>query len=109
MGEVIDFPGSGEKGVKMAINYFRKTYSSAGLTESEIETAMKELEPIIRQFLVRKVFEFSLNGPFDQEQIDVIEKSHNEAMQNAIRYFDEQIWIALCIIGGLIGRDVLSA
>jgi hypothetical protein len=106
MGEIIDFPGNGEKGIQKALEYFRKTYKKAGLSEKEIELAMEEFEPIVRQFLVRKEFEFNLSGTFDQEQIGLIKSFHNEAMQGAIKYFGEQIWLALCNIGGLIGRNV---
>lgn len=106
MAEVIDFPGNGEEGIQKALEYFRKTYEKAGLSEKEIELAMEEFEPIVKQFLVRKEFEFNLSGIFDQEQVELIKKSHNEAMQGAIKYFGGQIWLALCNIGGLVGRDV---
>ena len=106
MGDVIDFPGTGENGVKKALDYFRKTYAKAGLSSEEVNLAMEEFEPIVRQFLVHKEFEFNLSGPFDPEQIKLIEQSHNEAMQSAIKYFSKNMWLALCNIGGLIGRDV---
>lgn len=106
MGDVVDFPGNGEQGIQKALEYFRNTYKKAGLSENEIELAMEEFEPIVRQLLVRKEFEFNLSGTFDQEQIELIKSSHNDAMQGAIKYFGEQIWLALCNIGGLIGRSV---
>jgi len=106
VGEIIDFPGTGDDGIRKALDYFRKTYAKAGLSPEEVNLAMEEFEPIVRDLLVRKEFEFNLNGPFDSEQIKFIEQSHDDAMQSAIKYFSKNIWLALCNIGGLIGRNV---
>lgn len=106
MGDVIQFPGHGESGIQKALDYFREIYKKAGLDSEEIELAIEEFEPIVRQFLVGKEFELNLTGSFDETQIELITQSHNETMQGAISYFGENIWLALCHIGGLIGRDV---
>ncbi|MBB3062835.1 hypothetical protein [Microbulbifer rhizosphaerae] len=106
MGDVIDFPGHGEQGIRKALDYFRVAYAKAGLSPEEINLAMEEFEPIVRQFLVRKEFEFNLNGQFSPEQVEGIKRAHNEVMGSAISYFSQNIWLALCNIGGLIGRNV---
>jgi len=108
MGKVIEFPGHGEAGIKMALRYFRETYKKAGLSESEISVAMLELEPLIRQFLVRKEFEFDLHGEFTETQVQLISNAHNECIQEAIKYFSNSLWFALCSIAGLIGRGTLN-
>lgn len=109
MGEVIEFPGHGESGINKALAYFTSVYRKAGLTDPEISAAVLELEPIIREFLVRREFVFELNGSFTEIQVQLISDAHNEAMQAAIKYFSERIWLALCNIAGLIGRGVQRA
>lgn len=109
MGDVIEFPGNGEIGIRKGLAYFESTYRKAGLNEKQISAAMAELDPIVRSFLVRKEFEFNLSGGFTEEQIVEITDSHNLAMRSAIHYFGEQIWLALCNIAGLIGREAKNA
>lgn len=109
MGDIIDFPCNGESDIKKALAYFRDTYAIAGLSESEIELAINQFEPILRQFIIRKEFELNLNHSFDQEQFELFKSAHNETMQNAIKYFSSQLWLALCNIAGLIGRDVQNS
>lgn len=104
MGEVIDFPGHGEVGVRKALDYFKSTYAKAGLTENQINTAMTELEPIVRSFLIRKEFEFNLSGHFTEDQVALILEAHNLTMNSAIRHFSQSLWLALCNIAWLIGR-----
>lgn len=109
MGEVIDFPGHGDIGIKKALAYFEGVYRKAGLTAPEISAALLELDPIVREFLVRREFVFNLDGPFTDEQVQLITRAHNDIMQDAINYFSGQVWLALCNIAGLIGRDVHDA
>jgi hypothetical protein len=109
MGKVIKFPGHGEAGIKKALKYFNDVYKKAGLSAEEIETAMAELEPIVHRFLVRREFVFELSGSFTDEQIQAVSDAHNAAMHDAISYFGEQMWLALCHIGGLIGRNAQNA
>lgn len=109
MGEVIEFPGHGEAGIRKALDYFKNVYRKAGLNNSEIEAAMTELEPIVRRFLVRREFVFEFNGAFTDDQIKAVSDAHNAAIRDATDYFGEQIWLALCHIGGLIGRSTQNA
>ena len=90
MGEVIQFPGHGEAGVKKALAYIRMAYTEAGMSEPQIQAAMSEFEPTLRSFLIRREFEFILHGNFDDAQITAI---------------SDQIWLALCHIAALIGRN----
>jgi hypothetical protein len=109
VGEIIAFPGHSDIGVKKALAYFRESYAEAGLSNDEIDIAMIELEPIVRQFLVRKEFAFNLPGDFNEEQKKYIADTHNQCMQSAISYFSETLWLALCNIAGLIGRGAHGA
>jgi hypothetical protein len=104
MGDVIEFPGHGEAAIRNALSYFRTTYATAGLNENQTNAAMVELEPIVRSFLIRNEFEFSLHGNFTEDQISSISDAHNFAMQSAIKYFSSQLWLALCHIAGIIGQ-----
>lgn len=109
MGDVIEFPGNGEIGIQKALRYFESTYRKAGLNDRQIAISMEELEPIVRSFLVKKEFEFNLSDQFDAEQISVVTTAHNLAMHSAIKYFCGQLWLALCNIAGLIGREASHA
>ena len=109
MGDVIEFPGNGEIGTQKALRYFESTYRKAGLDEHQIAISMAELEPIVRSFLVKKEFEFNLSGQLNADQISAATTAHNLAMNSAIQYFGGQLWLALCNIAGLIGREASSA
>ncbi|MGB7933934.1 MAG: hypothetical protein WCH04_17250 [Gammaproteobacteria bacterium] len=85
MGEVIDFPGRGADGINRALQHFKAVYSKAGLSEKEIHLAMEELEPIVKELLTIKEFEFNLSGSFTAEQIELIKSAHNEAMQMLLK------------------------
>lgn len=109
MGDVIEFPGNGDINIQKALRYFESTYRKAGLNERQIAVSMEELEPIVRSFLVKKEFEFNLSGQFNEDQISAVTTAHNLAMKSAIQYFGGQLWLALCNIAGLIGREVNNA
>lgn len=110
MGEVIDFPGTGDIAIRKALDYFRTTYRKAGLTEDEITAAMDELEPIVRKLLVNHAFEmtFAPGICLTEAQVQGIKGAHDECMRGAIKYFGQQMWLSLCIIAGLIGRNTES-
>ena len=105
MGDIIEFPGHGDDVINHALQNLKETYIKAGLNENVISTAMKELEPIVREFLVRKEFEFNISGSFTQEQVEIIKAAHNKSMQNAIEQYNKDMGLALCYIAGLIGRS----
>lgn len=110
MGDVINFPGHNEAGIIKALKYFESTYTDAGLNRKQIEAAMAELEPIVRELLVKQEFEFDLkNQKFTEEQVALITDAHNDTMQSALKYFSQRIWFAICNIAGLIGREAKNA
>lgn len=110
MGDVINFPGNNEVGIIKALKYFKSTYFKVGLSSTQIKIALAKLEPILREFLVTQEFELNLNGnSFTKEQVALITDAHNETMQSALKYFSERIWLALCNIAGLIGREAQNA
>lgn len=109
MGDVINFPGLGEVAVRQALEYFRQTYTKAGLSVDQTAAAMEELEPVVRSFLVWREFEFTLPASFTEDEVIVITEAHNKAMREAIQYFSGTLWSALCNIAGLIGRSAQYA
>ena len=103
MGEVINFPGHGEAGIRKALAYIRNAYIKAGLNESQISRALEEVEPIVRSFWVHKEFEFNLSGHFTPEQVEAVTTAHNAAAKEMMRYFMEQLWLSICHTAGYIG------
>lgn len=103
MGEVINFPGLDEAGIKKALAHIRNAYIKADLNESQISRALKEIEPIVRSFLVRKEFEFYLSGRFTPEQVEAVKSAHNAAAKEMMRYFTEQLWLSICQTADYIG------
>lgn len=108
MSNVIEFPGSKKDTFDKAIEYFRNAYEKAGLTPAQVSAAITELEPVVRESFPRKEFAFNLPGDlgFTQDQINAISDEHNKCMQEAISYFGEQMWLSLCRLAGIIGRNV---
>jgi len=109
MAQIIDFPGHGEAGINKALRYFRDAYRKAGLTDEQISAVMQELEPFVRDALVRREFEFNLSGNFTEDQVQAVTDAHNACMKDAIGYFSRTLWLSLCQIAGLIGRTHIEA
>ncbi|MCO7223166.1 hypothetical protein [Pleionea sp. CnH1-48] len=109
MGEVIEFPKGKKSTYGDAVEYFQEAYQKAGLSDEQIVSAMQELEPFIIDTFPQKDFTFSLPADlnFNEQQIEAIALEHNRSMSEAIGYFGEQMWISLCRIAEIIGRNNL--
>jgi len=108
MSNIIEFPGGTKDTFDEAIEYFRIVYEKAGLSPDQISIAIQELEPIVRESFPRKEFVFSLSSDLglNNYQIEAITQEHNRCIQEASSYFGEQVWLSLCKVAGIIGRNV---
>lgn len=108
MSNIIEFPGGKKDTFDKAIEFFRVAYEKAGLSPDQISIATQELEPIVRESFPRKEFAFSLSSDldFNNDQIEAITQEHNRCIQEAISYFGDQMWLSLCKVAGIIGRNV---
>lgn len=108
MSNVIEFPGRKKDTFDQALEYFKSAYSKAGLTPDQVSLAIRELEPFLRESFPRREFAFNLSGElgFTESQVKAITEEHKRCMQEAFSYFGEQMWLSLCKLAGVIGRNV---
>lgn len=108
MSNVIEFPGVKKDNFDQAVEYFESVYLKAGLSPTQVTLAIQELEPFVREPFPRKEFAFSLSDDLGltEEQVKAITNEHNRCIQDAISYFGEQMWLSLCNLAGVIGRNV---
>jgi uncharacterized membrane protein len=107
MDELLEKKEAPERDIRQALIYFQTGFQKGGLSLHEVYAAMNEFEPLLRQLVRSHKTEFQLPDKLGltPAQIAAIRKAHLDHMQEVVLHYRKNIWQALKIIAGLIGRQ----